>query len=60
VRRLEGPEIEKLYKVREAYGVSGIAYQCASECCDTRPAMQPNDGELDKVVDETLKVLGRG
>ena len=60
VRRLEGPEIEKLYKVREAYGVSGRAYQCAADSCKTLESTQPNDAELDKVVDETLKVLGRG
>jgi len=60
VRQLEGPEIEKLYKVREAYGVSGRAYQCASDCCESKDAMHPNELELDRTVDETLRVLGRG
>lgn len=60
VRRLEGPEIEKLYKVREAYGVSGRAYQCSSNGCQQDDELQEDDAELDKIIDDTLRVLGRG
>ena len=60
VRRLEGPEIEKLYKVREAYGVSGRAYKCAEEQCGCDSEPESGADGLDKVIDETLRVLGRG
>lgn len=60
VRRLEGPEIEKLYKVREAYGVSGRAYKCAEESCGCEAETPPGGEHLDEIIDETLRVLGRG
>ncbi|MDZ4861610.1 MAG: class II aldolase/adducin family protein [Candidatus Hydrogenedentes bacterium] len=60
VRRLAGPEIEKLYKVREAYGVSGVAYKCSDECETAGETMQPSEPEMDKIIEDTLKVLGRG
>ncbi|HRI88398.1 MAG TPA: class II aldolase/adducin family protein [Candidatus Hydrogenedentes bacterium] len=60
VRQLEGPEIEKLYKVREAYGVSGVAYKCSDGCTTEKTDERPNESELDRVIVETLGVLGRG
>lgn len=59
VRRLEGPEIEKLYKVREAYGVSGRAYQCTSDACRQPGDAQQEEADLDTIIDDTLRVLGR-
>ena len=59
VRKLESPEIEKLLKVREAYGVSGRAYPCESTGCCPAVTATPDNEELDKIAAETLRVLGR-
>ena len=61
VRKLERDEVEKLYKVREAYGVSGRAFKC-SECGCTEPVShnQESDDSLDRAAVETLRILGRG
>ena len=59
VRKLDSPEIEKLYKVREAYGVSGRAYPCEAEFCCPAAAAKSEVDELDKIAQETLRVLGK-
>lgn len=62
VPTLTKKEVEKLYKVREQYGVSGKAFQCATcagpegEVCSAAP----KGVDLDRVVEDTLKVLGYG
>ncbi|MCL4695220.1 MAG: class II aldolase/adducin family protein [Candidatus Hydrogenedentes bacterium] len=61
VRRLERDEVQKLYQVRDAYGVSGRAFKCA-ECGCTEPTRESSSSSdaLDCAVAETLDVLGRG
>lgn len=56
VRTLEAEEIEKLYRVREDYGVKGKAFTCAtpeSACSTELPA-----NSMDEAVEETLRILG--
>lgn len=59
VRKLDAGEVEKLSRIREDYGVSGYAYACKT-CDDSQgqASCKVGDGDLDKVVEETLKVLG--
>jgi L-fuculose-phosphate aldolase len=61
VRKLDKDEVEKLYQVREAYGVTGRAFQC-SECgCGETASLEPGmDESLDRAAAETLQILGRG
>jgi hypothetical protein len=56
VRTLEPDEIEKLYRVREDYGVTGKAFTCSAPegSCATEPSADP----LDETVEETLRMLG--
>jgi L-fuculose-phosphate aldolase len=61
VRKLEAEEVEKLYRVRESYGVSGRAYTC--ELSDSKPSCESAelvDSNLDTIVRETLEMLGQG
>ncbi|GMW00097.1 MAG: hypothetical protein AMXMBFR84_12350 [Candidatus Hydrogenedentota bacterium] len=61
VRTLEQDEVEKLRRVREAYGVSGRAFHCGTGTAgNTCPGLEPNAENLDKVIIDTLRVLGRG
>ena len=61
VRTLGLEEIEKLGKVREAYGVSGRAFECKlAEEAAQATAREPEEAKLDGIVEETLRVLGRG
>lgn len=58
VRNLEPDEIQKLYKVRESYGVSGYAYPCSTTTPgETGCACNSSDAKLDKVISETLGLL---
>jgi len=59
VPRLSPDEVRKLYKVRERYGVSGYAYKCA--CNDPIEQARATEAhpELDRTVEETLRLLGR-
>lgn len=56
VRTLEPEEIEKLYRVREDYGVTGKAFTCTTgpEPCGLEPAAD----SMDEAVEETLRILG--
>jgi L-fuculose-phosphate aldolase len=59
VRKLERDEVQKLYQVREAYGVSGRAFKCAECGCTDAAAMTPETSNaLDQAVEETLTLLG--
>jgi L-fuculose-phosphate aldolase len=59
VRPLEAGEVEKLYGVREDYGVSGKVYRCAvCEECPKGVCPVEDNSRLDRVVSETLHVLG--
>jgi L-fuculose-phosphate aldolase len=60
VRSLERGEVEKLYKVREAYGVSGKAFKCCEAGCihEFERATPPLEDDLDRVVEDTIKALG--
>jgi len=61
VRRLEPTEVEKLYDVRVDYGVPGRAYKCTMcGCAQDEKSMELKTGNLDQVICDTLKVLGRG
>jgi L-fuculose-phosphate aldolase len=58
VRTLGPDEIEKLYKVRESYGVSGLAYTCdPGESGSANCSCNSEDSALDRVIVETLKTL---
>ena len=56
VRTLEAEEIEKLYRVREDYGVTGKAFTCTSP--DGSCATEPAPASMDEVVEDTLRILG--
>ncbi|GMU92510.1 MAG: L-ribulose-5-phosphate 4-epimerase [Candidatus Hydrogenedentota bacterium] len=60
VRTLEPHEVEKLYEVREAYGVTGRAFKCATCGGESGASEQLSENEMDQIVQETLRVLGRG
>jgi L-fuculose-phosphate aldolase len=64
VRRLDPKEVQKLATVRGQYGTgSGKAYSCACEGTSggaPAPRAAEQDTRLDRVVAETLKVLGYG
>ncbi len=61
VRRLESEEVEKLYKVREAYGVSGRAFKCSEcGCTETVPVSPETNDSLDRAISDTLRILGKG
>jgi len=59
VRTLEPDEVEKLYEVREAYGVSGRAFKCATCGAEGPEREQPSEEKMDQIIEETLRVLGR-
>lgn len=58
IRRLEADEVEKLYRVRDAYGVSGRAFKCA-ECEPERceRIVEERGEDLDRIVEQTLREL---
>lgn len=61
VRKLERDEVEKLYQVRDAYGVSGRAFKCSEcGCTESVPESSGLTDALDKAMVETLETLGKG
>jgi len=56
VRTLGAEEIEKLYRVREDYGVTGKAFSCTTPEGDCSTELAP--ASMDEVVDDTLRILG--
>ena len=61
VRKLEAEEVQKLYKVRESYGVSGKAFPCGACTCPNVDSESPSgDNALDGIITDTLRILGKG
>jgi len=61
IRKLDPNEVEKLYRVRRDYGVSGQAYACQlpGDAGTQSPCgCQAERPELDRVVEQTLRELG--
>lgn len=57
VRTLRPDEIEKLYQVRQDYGISGQLYKCdCEESAD--PGAAPQNDTFQSTIDETLRFLG--
>jgi L-fuculose-phosphate aldolase len=63
VRTLDRREVEKLAEARVAYGASGMAFPCGGADCSLAPGScggEKTDPGLDRVVEETLRLLGTG
>jgi L-fuculose-phosphate aldolase len=59
VRTLEPEEVQKLYRVREDYGVTGKAFTCATGGVhDKSDTESKNQDPMDKAVEDTLRTLG--
>ena len=58
---LSEEEVEKINESRQRYGVAGRAYPCSGEegSCGVGDGGQEQAADLDRVVEETLKLLGR-
>lgn len=63
VRTLGLREVERLAEARTAYGAKGKVYPCGGAECSLTPGSCENPAanpELDRIIEETLRVLGRG
>lgn len=61
VRKLGPEEVQKLQKVRESYGVSGMAFPCGQcACTEMEGGQTEGDDKLDGIITDTLEILGRG
>lgn len=62
VQTLSPKQVEKLYGIRDSYGVTGRLFKCSSCGCAMDHPEECEDGgsALDGVVEETLRLLGQG
>lgn len=61
VQILSSKQVQKLYDVGEAYGITGRRFQCGACTCPAVQAQEAPGGheELDQTVAETIRILGR-
>lgn len=62
VQSLSAKQVDKLYGIRESYGVSGKLFKCTSCGCvlEDPGACEGGNSDLDGVVESTLRLLGEG